>query len=125
MCCSSRWFFDLPIRKKTNKIESATAQSNLMFSHQASNSNSGNIRVDIFPDPTLNSHHRDPSQNEVKIEEFAVDQMSPRLSRNDSIRFVIQKEGVMFENPHTPELKAILRKKVLYGLQFRRKLFLI
>lgn len=57
---------------------------------------------------------REGSQNEVKIEEYDSDQMSGRASRSNSIKFVKLKDDVMFENPHTPELKKVLKNRVNY-----------
>lgn len=58
------------------------------------------------------SYARDHSQNDVKIEEYESDYASGRGSRSNSIRFVILKDDVMFENPKTPELKAVLKRQV-------------
>ena len=58
------------------------------------------------------AYPRQRSQNEVKIEEYESENGSEKPSRSNSIRFVMLKDDVIFENPNTPELKAILKKKV-------------
>ena len=58
------------------------------------------------------NQYKDPSQNEVKIEEYDSDQYSGRHSRSNSIKFVMLKQDVMFENPETPFLRKFLGNKV-------------
>ena len=52
------------------------------------------------------------SQNEVKIEEYESENHSRAGSRTNSIKFVMLKQDIMFENPQTPELRKVLKNRV-------------
>lgn len=58
-------------------------------------------------------YRREHSQNEVKIEEYESDQVSDKGLRSPTIRFVMLKDDAFFENPNTPELKAVLKRRVV------------
>jgi hypothetical protein len=63
-------------------------------------------------DDQLSSYNNN-SQNDVRIEEYDGDANNcEKQSRENSIRFVMLKDDVMFENPDTPALKAALNKHV-------------
>lgn len=87
-------------------MSSSTARLNLQAPRGINNN-----RREIANDQL--SSHNNNSQNDVRIEEYDVDANNDeRLSRSNSIRFVMLKDDVMFESPDTPALKAALNKNV-------------
>lgn len=96
----------LDVRSKSNKVE-ALSSSNVRLNDQRIAS-PRHSRRESARDPS----GRESSQNDVKIEEYDSDAMSGKESKSNSIRFVILKDDVKFEYPGTPQLRAVLKKKV-------------
>jgi hypothetical protein len=102
----------LTIRSRQNRVTAEISASALRLNQQGS-INPSHLRRQSGLEPNSASNPRDSLQNEVKIEEYESDGASGKGSRSNSIRFVILKDDVMFANPKTPELKAVLKRQVV------------
>ena len=58
--------------------------------------------------------------NEVKIEENISVSNSKDNSKSESIQFVMKKDGLVFDNPNTPQLRAVLKRASVVASVLRR-----
>lgn len=68
------------------------------------------------------SHSRnfENAVNEVKIEENISVSNSKDNSKSESIQFVMKKDGLVFDNPNTPQLRAVLKRASIVGSVLQR-----
>ena len=112
-----RLFFETPLEGRTalpNRIEPADQQHET--ASRALNHAGGDSRANILASTTRPV--QDPQLNHVRIDEFPVHEVKSvdgGESYKGSIKFVVQREGEVFENPDPVHLKTIVKNAVRFN----------
>jgi len=109
----------LNIQIKSAPVDGRVQPDNRIRNHRPTNSASES-RVNMRENAT---RPVEDGQNEIKIEEIANSEGksagSSKSKKGDNVRFVYLKDGELFDNPNSAQLKAVIKASVFLSVIIR------